>query len=370
MQHPDEGTIHAWLDGELSVDDAAALEAHVAGCAECRAAVAEARGIIAASSRIVSALDVVPGGVIPAAAARTRPWYASTQLRAAATVLFVAGATLLVINRQDTSFRGTTVRDAVVPSVEREQSGAMTAPSSDLDATAQTEAPVSSRAAVPAPATGMSAERDRAAEGVARRAVPATTDQAAAAGARGPADAADRQTAEPSLNTVAVVSPRETSPQKTLVPTISKPDTSVRDEARARSTVGASAVLRGGVSGAAIAVVPDLKALRTDTVGNSRRTVYEVSPGVQVTLTEIEPAAFQTTGMAKRSGAREAAAPLRAAPAPAAVSAGPASTPVGTKLVISITWSDSTTARSYVLSGPLTKAELEVIRERLAAQKR
>lgn len=67
MRHPDEGTIHAWLDGALPPGEGAALEAHVAGCAACAAAVAEARGVLAAASRILSALDSVPGGVIPEA---------------------------------------------------------------------------------------------------------------------------------------------------------------------------------------------------------------------------------------------------------------------------------------------------------------
>lgn len=66
MQHPDEGTIHAWLDGALSAAEARAFEAHVAECAGCAAAVTEARGLLAASSRILSALDSVPGGVLPA----------------------------------------------------------------------------------------------------------------------------------------------------------------------------------------------------------------------------------------------------------------------------------------------------------------
>ena len=65
MQHPDEGTIHAWLDGALRADEARAFEAHVAECAQCAAAVTEARGLLAASSRILSALDSVPGGVLP-----------------------------------------------------------------------------------------------------------------------------------------------------------------------------------------------------------------------------------------------------------------------------------------------------------------
>ena len=69
MQHLDEGTIHAWLDGELSPAEREAAEAHVAGCAECAAAVAEARGFIAASSRILTSLDAGPGGVLPRAQA-------------------------------------------------------------------------------------------------------------------------------------------------------------------------------------------------------------------------------------------------------------------------------------------------------------
>ena len=66
MEHLEEGEIHAWLDGQLSADRGAEIERHSAGCAECAARVAEARGFIAASSRILSALDDVPGDVIPA----------------------------------------------------------------------------------------------------------------------------------------------------------------------------------------------------------------------------------------------------------------------------------------------------------------
>jgi hypothetical protein len=65
MQHLEEGTIHAWLDGALSSDDAAHVEDHVQHCDECAAMVADARGLIAGASRIVSALDIVPGGVLP-----------------------------------------------------------------------------------------------------------------------------------------------------------------------------------------------------------------------------------------------------------------------------------------------------------------
>jgi anti-sigma factor RsiW len=106
MQHPDEGTIHAWLDGALSGDEAQAFEAHVAECAGCAAAVTEARGLLAASSRILSALDSVPGGVLPAAEPETgtddrvipigrSSLWRSPGLRAAAAIVLVGSVSWL-----------------------------------------------------------------------------------------------------------------------------------------------------------------------------------------------------------------------------------------------------------------------------------
>jgi hypothetical protein len=69
MQHLEEGTIHAWLDGALAPDEAQRAEAHMASCETCSALVAEARGLIAAASRILTALDQVPSDVIPLRAA-------------------------------------------------------------------------------------------------------------------------------------------------------------------------------------------------------------------------------------------------------------------------------------------------------------
>jgi len=74
MNHLDEGTIHAWLDGALDSAQAADVEGHVATCAPCAEAVAEARGIMAAASGIMRALDddrvnvvprTAPAGVVP-----------------------------------------------------------------------------------------------------------------------------------------------------------------------------------------------------------------------------------------------------------------------------------------------------------------
>lgn len=63
--HPDEGLLHEWLDEQLPANETAAMQAHVDACPVCQARVAEARGLIAASHRILSALDEVPANVIP-----------------------------------------------------------------------------------------------------------------------------------------------------------------------------------------------------------------------------------------------------------------------------------------------------------------
>lgn len=65
MPRPDEGLIHAWLDGELSPDEAARVERLVHEEPEWAAAAREARGLVAASSRILGELDAVPGDVLP-----------------------------------------------------------------------------------------------------------------------------------------------------------------------------------------------------------------------------------------------------------------------------------------------------------------
>jgi len=56
--HPDEGTIHAWLDRQLDDAESDVLEAHLQRCDECAERVAEARGLIAGASRVVAALDL------------------------------------------------------------------------------------------------------------------------------------------------------------------------------------------------------------------------------------------------------------------------------------------------------------------------
>jgi anti-sigma factor RsiW len=135
MQHLDEGTIHAWLDGALPAEESAGVERHVAQCKECASLVAEARGMIAGASRIVSALDIVPGGVIPKSS-RAKPGSSSlwralrlTPSRAAlAATLVIAASTVLTL-RHDTPTK-------IVPTM------AANAPAPVVSASPQPAAPV------------------------------------------------------------------------------------------------------------------------------------------------------------------------------------------------------------------------------------
>src|SRR6266566_377284 len=53
MSHVDEGTLHAYLDGELPSAERAALEAHLAGCATCRGNLIEERSLRERASAVL-----------------------------------------------------------------------------------------------------------------------------------------------------------------------------------------------------------------------------------------------------------------------------------------------------------------------------
>ena len=63
MSHVDEGLIHAWLEDQLPPDEAARVEQLVATDAAWGAAAAEARGLIAATARVIGALDSAPSAI-------------------------------------------------------------------------------------------------------------------------------------------------------------------------------------------------------------------------------------------------------------------------------------------------------------------
>ena len=151
--HLDEGTIHAWLDGALAPDESARVEAHANSCTECAALVAEARGLIAASSRVLSSLDAVPAGVLPGsdritdqlavlrarrAAATSRRWWQDRRVLAAASVVLVAGISSVVWR----STTGTSSVPAVPAGVVDAVAPASSAPQPDAIREATAEAKV------------------------------------------------------------------------------------------------------------------------------------------------------------------------------------------------------------------------------------
>ena len=349
MQHPDEGTIHAWIDGELSQDDATALEAHLAECAECSASAAEARGLVAASSRIVSALDIIPGGVIPAARAKRSPWYMSTQLRAAAAIAIVAGASMLVMRDR---------KEATMDSVLSATAPAPAAVESDRPA-APSETPATSAANTPADAgQELKKEKTEAAprqrlerQSAAKIAETPSSPGTAGSAATAPAPTAPAPTAQAMAAPIAAPLPPAPARAAADEARSAKIGAAERDSAQRRSNIMLSDVV---VTGAA-AGVPALKELRTDSSSNRvRLTFYQVSPGLEVTLSDMEPSPLLKSERARGN--------VSTPPMTSRVAADAQSTK-------SISWIDKR-GHSMTLSGPVSKEQLERIRKLLPDDKR
>lgn len=341
MQHPDEGTIHAWIDGQLSADVSAELETHVASCAECAALVAEARGLVAASTRIVSALDSVPAGVVPAAA-RRRSWYANTQLRAAAAVLLVAGASALVI-------RGSY---SVPPAEDAGRVMATDVAEVRQDSKAMPEASAAIEQASPPP-SAPAAKRNASGQ---RQATPPATR----------ADGAGNTAARSVTGAGAAI--RAESPAVAAPP--AQATTTFSSQKAAEQTVTTAEPLRmrpvvvGGTAKRAESDAPALTLVRSDTTGSVTVSVYRVEPGFEVTLTETAtvPSAPSTAAGTQRERRLQAAAPsppLQRADM-AAMSA----------VLMSISWTDSSSRKSYVLAGPVSRERLEALRKQIELTRR
>jgi hypothetical protein len=139
MLHLDEGTVHAWLDGELPPDDAESAARHVASCAECQTLVAEARGLMAGASRIVSALDAGPAGVIPPAqggpSSSRRTWrrFALTPMRMsiAATIVVAVGVTFTAHRVADNNAVRGRMIDSPINAATQSAAAPSAAPSAD-----------------------------------------------------------------------------------------------------------------------------------------------------------------------------------------------------------------------------------------------
>ncbi|HJP61252.1 MAG TPA: zf-HC2 domain-containing protein [Gemmatimonadaceae bacterium] len=353
MQHPDEGTIHAWLDGALTADEAARVDAHVKDCAQCQAAVAEARGFIAASSRILTALDNVPRGVIPAAAEKSRlqPWV----WRVAATVLVVAGATLVLVERKETSYKQT----------------AAYAPASD---TQLSTPPTADSVTLSQPTSGISAENAPAT-------FKAATPQAVPATPR-PTGKPVPQPSAQSMNS-AVLGKRVDEIREAQSPERAVVSDQRRVAAADRNRLGATAqdaaptlMVPPGVVMDAAETTP--RVVETKRAIGRTQTFYELATGDTVMLEEQFGAQLEgvvANGAAKRAQALSGRAAGQAAAAPerqekAVATAAPPPPPVALQDAQSseihrISWLDRSTGRVLILSGRHSQEELERIREKI-----
>jgi len=91
MSHPDDGQLHALVDGELSPAEAAAIDAHVLSCDACRARLDDARALLGESDRIVARLDLEPRRTPNAVRGRTGPDYRVLGLAASALLVVTVG---------------------------------------------------------------------------------------------------------------------------------------------------------------------------------------------------------------------------------------------------------------------------------------
>jgi hypothetical protein len=317
MQHLDEGTIHSWLDGALSTDEAARVEAHVRECAQCATAVAEARGFIAASSRILTALDNAPRGVVPSTVPARRVdrfvW------RVAATVLVVAAGTLVVVrNRGADEGQTSALADRATASPQAATSMAGPTPAAVEQTAARTNGAVAGSAVAKAPAVTLSKRAES-----------------------------------------------KSAPAAAPAPAFVQP--------------GITAATAGAMD-AAVVAESQLRVVGTPRRIGAKVTLYEVAPGDTVTLTESVPVQFQQIvvgGVAGGAGRvnEKVAAPQENARARVAITAAPvAPAPAllqeqAASAVHTISWTDPGTGRTVSLSGRMPEARLQEVRIRIERER-
>ena len=311
MKHADEGILHAWLDGELSAEEAAELERHLSVCLPCRTLLAEAKAFVTESDDLVLALDL-PSAPKPLPVPRRVPW---NTLAWAAMVVLALGT-------------GYALRPALGP---RAASGVLgSGPSEPVASEPSYPAP----AAADAPAAPRSTPTARQAPSTAPRRAPAsdlgTTNGAGApAVAQGEALAAEREdraapapaaavqpsvsvpeTPQPSSRLATVDgAPVDTSAlQLSFGPRVSAPPQRITlDEAVTR--LGGTIRLIDGLAPQRVEVVAGVDVSGADPDREVIRVYYEEPDLGLVTLDQQRPApSFAARDLARRTPESEASA--------------------------------------------------------------
>lgn len=103
MSHADDGTLHAYLDGELSALERAGVETHLAGCAACRARLEEERDLIERAQGLLARVAPPAASLPPrrraGGAGMARPLPRWVPLAWAASVLLALGGGWLARGR-------------------------------------------------------------------------------------------------------------------------------------------------------------------------------------------------------------------------------------------------------------------------------
>ena len=374
MQHLDEGTIHSWLDGVLSPDEAARVAAHVAECPQCAAAVAEARGFIAASSRILSALDHVPRGVVPAAP--PAKWYSRPAWRAAAAVLVVAVGSLVVVRNSE---RRAAVSPVMLDSARVSEATVtqpqVVAPSLGATATHKLQAPAPTAASTPSVISSRTTYSNK------------PTDEADFSGKRA------GRAVQPN------VAAREGAQSEAAGATIdgyAAAPSRVAEAVIAAPQPAASSRVAGVTIMDVASEQPPLKVVGTPRTLGAKVTLYEVAPGDTVTLTEslslqlegvvtgissAQPMAGRLAGKSTAAPTQRANAAVVSAPdsqraeravgAPA-VSPSAAAPPSQVEVVngmTTISWRDVATHNMLKLSGRMPVERLQEIKRRIERER-
>ena len=368
MQHLDDGTIHAWLDGALGTGEAAAVEAHAAACRDCADRVAEARGLIAASSRILTALDDVPEHVVPVErpAAVAAAWAASPALaavpapaaaapparwghrygRLAAAVAFVLAGTLVITreaNRHDVASRREMPRAGNEQRLQRDSAPAPSNAPAAAPAVAPQAAPAppaalggAARGAEPAPAVKPHvksfAQEARQQAAAAKKSVAGTNTRALGE-AEKPADTSFRTAGVPASSTLAGRRAGEGKSLRLDAVVVTAQSTSATNPPSPPRLLSVDSVERGGVS----------VRRQTYVLQGGSRVVLEVMPAPAVPNDSVAPAA------------------------PAAARADSAAADSSSAAIHVIRWRGADGTR-YTLSGPVSIDELQRVRAALGVK--
>jgi len=94
MSHVDEGTLHAYLDGELSPAERTGLEQHLPQCATCRGLLADVRALLDRSTALLASARPAERPLPPFEQVRRaprRPWYLRRSVAWAASIVLAVG---------------------------------------------------------------------------------------------------------------------------------------------------------------------------------------------------------------------------------------------------------------------------------------